>query len=357
MSAWIGSKNLGDELIFKVLLEQLEVLGISRKDVVAITLDPNRTRKTFGTQSVGHRDILGQLIAIRQGDVLVFGGGGLLQDETSIWNLPYHLSRVWIARLMGKEVVGLGLGAGLVSMRFSKWLIRMTFGTSVPMNVRDTESLQILKQISVQNVKQAADLVFGHSVQEYESDGYIAVALRPFSKKRSWLPVHMREHVTLDDPSHIADALDVIARQVNLPIRLVSFDLDKDLDYHHTIAAQMSTKVSFVSPTLKDVTKVIGAANVVIGMRYHAAVLAFLCGVPSVLIGYSPKVQSLAKEAPRGCKVVENNIKGIKALPKLVNEVLDEKQSVIIARERLRDSSLENYKPLCGLLRANNKLR
>ncbi len=350
VSAWIGSNNLGDELIFMALLRLLDELGISRDDVTAITLNVKGTRETFGTRAVGHFDFLGQMQAIRQADVLIFGGGGLLQDETSIWNLPYHLSRVWLARLLRKPVVALGLGAGIIGLRLSGWLVRMTFGPSTPIAVRDEESLQVLRGIGIQHASQTADLVLSQPIVQHEPKGYIAVALRPFSQKRGWLPVHMRRQSDPKDPIQIAALLDQAARQTDLPVRFVSFDLDKDLTYHQLIAAHMSSDVSFVSPTVDHVTEVIGSANVVIGMRYHAAILAFLCGVPSILIGYSPKVQSLAKEATQGCKVIANDLKAFKTLPTLLEEVLNQGQNVAIARERLHAKALENIVSLRDFL-------
>lgn len=44
ISAWIGSNNLGDELIYKALLAQFESIGIGRQDVTAVTMDVSGTQ-------------------------------------------------------------------------------------------------------------------------------------------------------------------------------------------------------------------------------------------------------------------------------------------------------------------------
>lgn len=347
VAAWIGSNNLGDELIFKALLSQLDKIGISRKCVTAVSIDARRTTSTFSVNAVSHTDLLSLLSALKRADILIFGGGGLLQDETSIWNLPYHLSRIWLARVLGKPVIAIGLGAGRVKTRLGAWLIAATFGRRIPIIVRDEESKEVLEKIGLRLVTQAADLVFTLPPINYAPEGYVAVALRPFSHKGGVLPVGMKRKMGVPkDARQLAKVLDRVAEQTGLEIRFVSFDQDKDVAYQRAIAAHMQSSVSFVTPTVDSVAKVIGCANALIGMRYHAGIVAFLAGVPSVMIGYSPKVESLGKEAAEGCKVIAHDLQVLEAIPNLINDVLDYGDVVARARDRLRSRALENVSAL-----------
>jgi polysaccharide pyruvyl transferase WcaK-like protein len=97
VAAWIGSANAGDDLIFGALRRKLHVRGTR---VTAISTRPLHTARD-GVDVVDHRDLPGIWRAIRASDALVFGGGGLLQDQTSSFNLPYHLSRIAMARAAG----------------------------------------------------------------------------------------------------------------------------------------------------------------------------------------------------------------------------------------------------------------
>ena len=104
VAAWIGSANAGDELIHAALRRKLLARGAH---VTAVTMHPDP-----GPSAVRHRDPVALARAVRASDALVFGGGGLLQDQTSSFNLPYHLSRLALARLPGtrRAVVGVGVG-------------------------------------------------------------------------------------------------------------------------------------------------------------------------------------------------------------------------------------------------------
>ena len=57
------------------------------------------------------------MAAFDDADAMVFGGGGLLQDESSAWNLTYHLSRVGMADRRHLPWVGVGLGAAGITTR------------------------------------------------------------------------------------------------------------------------------------------------------------------------------------------------------------------------------------------------
>jgi len=336
IAAWIGSNNLGDELILMSLLNQLQANGVALEDITAISKAPKMTSERFAINSIDHFSLFGVFNAIRNSDILIFGGGGILQDDTSIWNLPYHLSRIWIAQILGKKIITVGVGAGPIDTKLGRWLTRNTFNNKKFLFVRDVESKELLASIGISNITVGPDLVFSLPRINLPAKGYIAAALRPYSPKGGLLPVSMRNSKSDDGfLIDIAKALDETSIKAGLPIRFISFDSDKDVEFQQKIAALMNTEVTFSTPSPSDVADEIGGANVVIGMRFHSAVLAILAGRPSVLIGYSPKVKSLATLMDQGCKIIENKMSAYKKIPTLVTLVLGKDDEVRKVREQL----------------------
>ncbi len=351
IAAWIGSNNLGDELILLALLKQLQSRGIDLNDVTAISKSPNKTSGSLGIHSVGHLAFIKIYKAIRSSDVLVFGGGGILQDDTSIWNLPYHLSRVWIAQWLQKKIITIGIGVGPVNTALGRWLVRMTFRKEQVVLVRDDDSRAVLEDIDIHHATVSTDLVFSLPPIVYEKMGYIAVALRPYSPKGGFLPVSLRRSKNDESYLHdIAKALDATSISTKLPIRFVSFDADKDIEFHQKVAMLMSTPVTFVTPSTDNVAEEIGSANAVIGMRFHAGVLSVLAGRPSVLIGYSPKVLSLSRLVGSGCQLIANKREAFALIPKFMCEVLGKDSEVRGACEQLKVLCEANKETLDGLL-------
>src|SRR4051794_907208 len=76
VAAWIGSTNLGDELVFASLRSALTRRGA---EVVALSVAPAATEGEHGVRAT--RRAPGTVELLRGVDALVLGGGGLLQDE------------------------------------------------------------------------------------------------------------------------------------------------------------------------------------------------------------------------------------------------------------------------------------
>ena len=137
VAGWIGSANLGDELVFSVLRGLLADRGVA---VSAPSLNPAETAATHDVEAFGHLDPLALRRHLRAGDAMVFGGGGLLQDETGIWNLPYHLHRVRAANRAGTPWAGIGLGAGGLTTRLGRSQVRRALHGHTAIAVRDDAS-------------------------------------------------------------------------------------------------------------------------------------------------------------------------------------------------------------------------
>ena len=157
VAGWIGSTNLGDELVFAGMRRLLADRGITP---VAISQDPDATYLTHGVRAVSGKDVGAIARAARKADVMIFGGGGLLQDDSSHLNLPYHLSRVEVARNRGTPVAGVGLGVGGLSSVLGRRLVRRTMGAAVAITVRDAASRDLLTEVGVPGSQLAADVAF-----------------------------------------------------------------------------------------------------------------------------------------------------------------------------------------------------
>src|SRR3546814_3856222 len=75
VAAWIGSANLGDELVFKALAAQLAARDVQ---IAALSVAPDATSAAHGVDSRRRQSAL----TTRTG-LTVLGGGGLLQDRKS----------------------------------------------------------------------------------------------------------------------------------------------------------------------------------------------------------------------------------------------------------------------------------
>lgn len=293
VAAWIGSANAGDDLIFAALCRKLLVRGTR---VTAISATPGDTARA-GVEAVDHRDLPAVLRAIRASDALVFGGGGLLQDQTSGFNLPYHLSRIAMARATATPFAVIGVGAGPLRTAIGRVQVRRALRGAVGVTVRDHGSLDLLRALGIERVRLAADLAVALPSPDRAADDVICACLRPWRPTRGLLPVSTRSGADITaEPmvARLAAGLDDAAARTGMPVRFVALQPGWDDRLHERVAERLSCGAELASPPADQVLGEVAASRVVVAMRYHAGIAAVLAGRPSVLIGYDPKLDGLA---------------------------------------------------------------
>ena len=296
VAAWVGSTNLGDELVFAGLSRRLAARGAR---VTAISVDPASTSAVHGVSAVSASDPRSLWAAAGRADAVVFGGGGLLQDETSPFNLPYHLGRTLLAALRRTPWAGVGLGAGRLDTALGRGLVRTALRRAVAVSVRDRESAELLQGLGLAAPVVAADLALSLPPPEVEARDRLVVCLRPWAGRRGRLPAAARARVA-GTPEHLlqatARALDECASTTGLAVHLVALQPDRDGPLHEAIAARMAAPATTATPGVHNVVAEVATGRAVVAMRYHGGIAAALGGRPSVLVGYSPKVDALARD-------------------------------------------------------------
>ena len=333
VAAWIGSTNLGDELVFASLARKLRARSV---DIIAVSLRPSATERDHRVAAVSHRSARELWRSVNSADAVIFGGGGLLQNRTSAFNVPYHLARPVVARMRQRRLAGIGLGVGPLDGVVADRLVRVGLATARPITVRDERSFLRLRRLGIDSVA-TADLAFGLDPPVTVAGDRVVVCLRPWSAQRRLLPVGARTPAT-DEwfAEHAATALDDVANRLGLPVHFVALQRDRDHPLHERIAGHMHASVSFATPGVHDVLDEIACGAVVVSMRYHGVVGAALAGRPSIAIGYDPKVEALAHDLGAAVHLVPWSARGLAGVPDAASSVSTRAEAAVEARERMR---------------------
>ncbi len=84
------------------------------------------------------------LQALRRSDVLILGGGSLMQDATSIRNPIYYGGIMGIAQRLGLKTIALAQGIGPLNNQLTRRVARRAFGGCAAVSVRDRASSALL---------------------------------------------------------------------------------------------------------------------------------------------------------------------------------------------------------------------
>jgi len=352
VAGWIGSANLGDELVFSVLRGLLADRGVA---VSAPSLNPAETAATHDVEAFGHLDPLALRRHLRADDAMILGGGGLLQDETGIWNLPYHLHRVRSARRAATPWAAVGLGAGGITTRLGRSQVRRALHGHTAIAVRDEASADALAALGIERVVRAADLAWlATPPTAIEGTGTLGVCLRAPQTSR-WLPAAIgpQGRLTDDLAAAIAAAIDATATATGLTTRFIAFEADADDPVHRQVADHMDTPAETHTPGLTDVLATVAATEAMVTMRYHGAIAAALSGSGVVTLDFSPKLGSLAADLGSACCHLSPSAPdGLSRLPEAVTAALAARSALPEAVARLRALAARNVDVLDDLLAA-----
>jgi polysaccharide pyruvyl transferase CsaB len=316
VSAWVGAGNLGDELLFRRLLERLREVGAD--DVTVVSLDPSASESLHGVEALHPRNLLAATNVIRRADLLVVGPGGLLQDRSSPFNLPYQLHRAMLARALRTPVIGVGLGADPMGRRGSGTVLRLGLASARAIVVRAAPSATALGDHRL-TAETTADLAFATPTPSAtEPADVVAVSLRPW-RSGGRAPVRWQRHPLVDEQvTATATALDQVAAETGLGIRFVAFEPHTDHPLHEAIAARLRADATCVIPTLDELVTTVADSRAVIATRFHAAVVGLVADRPVTAIGYAPKVTALAADLGDALPIVTDDRAGLTGLASAV---------------------------------------
>lgn len=311
-----GGFNTGDELILSSLLLDLKK-KFHAENITVFSLDADNTKKYHNINSVyAGKKILGALITFKQlliTDLLIIGGGGLIQDYGKSPNTVInYLSRALIAKILNKKLVFYAIGVGPIELRLSKILIPFVMNYASLITTRDQESNILLRSLGVRKPKiiTTADPVFAlkmktetlsHSAslstwQKISSKNGPQIAICILSIFKT---AHGNFEKDLEIQRIIASVGVHLIRNYNAHIVFLPFERQTDLEESIAVSRLMGHDKNVI--VLKeyyshsDVQEIISQMDLIIGMRLHSLILAALQKVPSVAIVYHPKVQSFLR--------------------------------------------------------------
>lgn len=294
ISGYYGFDNAGDDSVLYGIITSLQ-----KKDPTlelgVLSNQPEKTKSTFGIAAYNRWKISEVLKRIKEYDLLLMGGGSLLQDATSPRSVVYYLGIVLVAKMFKKPVVFYAQGVGPIRQTFSKKLIHMIVNRVNVITVRDYESGEDLKQFGVTKAPiivtadpavtippESIDLTIGRdilSALQVSLTKTIAISVRTWKKELHYKSV-------------LAQVADHYASQ-GWNILFLPMQYPADLAPSQEIMSMMKHKASLIDKPInfKEIMSIIGNVELVLGMRLHSIILAAVMSVPFVGVSYDPKIE------------------------------------------------------------------
>jgi len=298
VSGYYGLGNAGDEAILAGLLAGFRETA-PQFDIVVLSGSPSATQAEHGVAAVPRGPAAAYRHA-RQCDLLVSGGGGLLQDVTS-WRSPlYYLGVMNAARGAGKPVACIGQGIGPLRRKLLRAAVRRVLSRVDVLAVRDAPSRDALKDLGLARaIEVTADLAFLLPTPSPEeiAQAHRKCGLRPASEPIA--AIALRASPGGGPGSELARALgaalDEACRRIEHRPALVPMHRPADVEFAQSVAGAMPSRPQLVSAALsaRELLALLCGCGLVVAMRLHALAFAAIGAVPMAAISYDPKVDAL----------------------------------------------------------------
>lgn len=293
---YYGFKNCGDDAILESIIQNLKTMKLDA-EISALTYDAKYTRDAHKINTVSRSKIIDIIRNIKNCDLLISGGGSLLQDVTSSRSLLFYLSLIFIAKIFNKKVMFYCNGYGPVRKRINKFLIKKIIKNVDLITLRDEESYKELKKLGItKNVMVAADAAFTMEPAEEERVNEIA-EIENICEDEDVIAISVRRWTDDDTTKNvISKTIDYLVKE-NKKIVLIPMKYPDDVEISLEIKEMCESNPHVIenqySP--KEVLGLMKKFKMLIGIRLHALIFAAIAGVPVVGIEYDPKIRGFLK--------------------------------------------------------------
>lgn len=370
IAGYYGFGNAGDEAILAATLGELRARRPELR-IVVVSGDPSRTATEHGVEAV-HRDDLAQFdAAVRTSDLVLLGGGGILEDYWEVpleriftartGGLPAYVGVPVLAALHGKPCMLYAVGVGPLRTESGRQMAAGAFALAAAATVRDEASLHealalgLAPEVAARIAATADPAVLLAPASGGALDELVArLGLAP---EEPWIGAALRPWpfapASAGWEAEAAAALAEVAAAEGARVLLLPFHPVEDLPLLRQVAAGLPVSARHLlvdAPlTPQELAGLLGRCRRVLAMRYHAALFALCAGVPTAALAYDPKVRSIVAVA--GAPELALPPERWKA-PAMAAALRAARPANAEFRSRLRESAASNVETVLRLLDA-----
>lgn len=294
ISGYYGFDNLGDELILKVLVDELKARDVK---ITVLSQNPKKTAADYGVDAIKRTSFIDIVDALASANLFISGGGGLFQDATGPMSALYYGGLIHLARFFEVPVVFWAQGVGPLNKPLSQKMTASAMAKCERVIVRDEKSALLAESLTGEKPEVTADPVWLLKLAKKQASPEQASGQEPATPWRIGISLRPWHELTQARLNALADCLNALAEQREGPVqfKLLPFQKKEDTELLERFARQLTgnrrISVEMVEPA--QVLDAVGECDILLGMRFHSLILGLLYDIPVYGLVYDPKVASL----------------------------------------------------------------
>lgn len=294
-SGFYGFDNQGDDAILEAITSEIKELNSYLK-LEVLSNNPKKTSEVYDILSVYRFNIFKLIKAVKSCDMLISGGGSLLQDITSSRSLWYYLFVIWLSKKFKNKTIIYANGVGPINKAFNRFLTKKILNDVDYISLRDEDSMVYLENIGIDkkymlvrsdpvfllkpDLEEAKKILEGINLE----GEFTALNLRPWKGESDYI-----SKVIVSLKEYLKDN----------KVLLLPMHLSQDIDVLKEIESKIDSKNLFCyyeEMSVRTLMGIISYAQTVVSMRLHGLIYSVSVGTKPLALSYDPKVDSFMKE-------------------------------------------------------------
>ena len=292
ISGYYGFDNSGDDALLLSIIDNLKK-NDNKAEITVLSKNPKKTKLQYQVGAANRYNPFSLIKAIASCDVLVSGGGTLIQDVTSTKSLFYYLFVIKLAQLFGKKVMLYANGIGPLNSFKNIENTRKILDKVDLITLRDPKSQQELEKVGVTKprIELTADPAF---LIEANESGKSVLETYGVPGDKPLMCVSVREWKNNPEGFEeiMAKFCDYAAEKYGLFTVFLTMQQKMDFAIATDIKEKMRNKSVIIGGNypVETLLSVMDNMTVSVGMRLHTLIYSASRMIPLIGIVYDPKI-------------------------------------------------------------------
>lgn len=294
ISGYYGFNNLGDEAILETVIGRIRQT-VDDAQIAVLSATPERTSQIYGVEAYDRKNILTVLRAISRCDVLISGGGSLLQDVTGKMSIKYYLAIMLLAKMMGKKVMVYSQGIGPIQKEGNRLITRLVLNHVDCITVREENSKLDLREIGLGDKEigvtadPVIDLPAANSQKGYE---FLKETGGMWQEGKPVIGFALRSKDFLTEAKYQQLCETIEGLMPKYQLAFIPFHYNEDLQILKKLQDKYGKSLLLVTKRYNtaESLSIIGCFDVLVGVRLHSLIFAAVQNVLPIGISYDPKI-------------------------------------------------------------------
>ena len=293
---YYGSNNHGDDALLQAITEDLRKINPEIK-ISAISKRPSETKGIYEVNTLHRFNFVGIVRALKRTNLLILGGGSLIQDLTSTRSLIYYAFVMNKAHKHRAKIMLYANGIGPLSQEKNKKRALEVLEKAEKITLRDVQSLETLNALGLKNDSAivTADAAFRFTQADFEGAAQLLKNIVLVDKKYFCVSIRGWKSLKDDFVAEMAVFCDYMVEKHDIYPLFIPMQPSNDAEISTKILEKVKNKGYYLEEefTIEEILAIMANAEFLVGMRLHSIIYSANVATPMVGLVYDPKVAAM----------------------------------------------------------------